>query len=85
MSDELLTENIKKKAPKKTPIVMGSNEVIVTDIRMSFSSMIVFMVKWIIASIPAVIILFLIGVALISLLVTLFGFSTEFLFAPFSY
>ena len=33
--------------------------VIVTDIQMPFSSMIVFMVKWAIASIPAMIILFI--------------------------
>lgn len=31
--------------------------VVVTDIRMSFTSMVVFMVKWVIASIPAFIIL----------------------------
>jgi hypothetical protein len=31
--------------------------VIVTDIRMSFFSMVVFMVKWVIASIPALFIL----------------------------
>ena len=37
------------------------NEVVVTDIKMSFGSMVVFMVKWVIASIPAVIILFLIS------------------------
>ena len=36
-------------------------EVIVTDIRMSFWSMVVFMVKWAIAAIPAFIILGFIG------------------------
>ena len=39
---------------------MGSkniSEVVVTDIKMSFSSMVVFMVKWAIATIPAIIIL----------------------------
>ena len=36
-------------------------QVIVTDIRMPFISMVVFMVKWVIASIPAFIILWLIG------------------------
>lgn len=34
-------------------------EVIVTDIKMPFWSMVVFMVKWTIASIPALLILFL--------------------------
>lgn len=33
----------------------------VRDINMSFTSMVVFMVKWVIASIPALIILFLLG------------------------
>ena len=36
-------------------------QVIVTDIHMPFGSMVRFMVKWAIASIPAVIILFIIG------------------------
>jgi len=39
----------------------GKQEVIVTDISMSFGSMVVFMVKWAIASIPAAMILFLLG------------------------
>lgn len=38
------------------------NEVIVTDIKMNFGSMVIFMVKRVIASIPAFIILFIIGV-----------------------
>jgi hypothetical protein len=38
------------------------NEVVVTDIRMSFISMVAFMVKWVIASIPAFIILSIIFV-----------------------
>ena len=37
----------------------SNNEVIVTDIKMPFGSMIVFMVKWAIAAIPAMIILFI--------------------------
>ena len=37
------------------------NEVIVTDVKMNFGSMVIFMVKWVIASIPAFIILFFIG------------------------
>ena len=36
-------------------------KVIVTDIHMPFGSMVTFMIKWAIASIPAAIILFLIG------------------------
>jgi len=37
------------------------SEVIVTDVKMSFSSMVVFMVKWAIATIPAIIILTVVG------------------------
>lgn len=33
------------------------NEVVVTNIKMPFMSMVVFMIKWVIASIPAIIIL----------------------------
>ena len=39
----------------------GSNYVVVTDINMSFISMVIFMVKWVVASIPAFIILSVIG------------------------
>ena len=39
----------------------ASQSVVVTDIRMSFSSMVVFMVKAVIASIPAAIILWVLG------------------------
>lgn len=42
-------------------------QVNVNDISMSFSSMVVFMVKWILASIPAIIILFLIGLILFTI------------------
>lgn len=44
-----------------------TRKVVVTDIRMPFLSMVIFMVKWAIASIPAFIILAFIGF-LISLL-----------------
>ena len=37
---------------------MERQEVVVKDIQMSFSSMVLFMVKWAIASIPAFLILF---------------------------
>jgi hypothetical protein len=38
-----------------------TSQVVVTDIRMSFWSMVVFMIKWAIAAIPAFIILAVIG------------------------
>ncbi len=44
---------------------MEKQKVIVTDIQMPFWSMVIFMIKWTIASIPALIIL--------SILVALFG------------
>lgn len=46
---------------------LEDRRVIVTDIRMPFLSMVVFMVKWVIASIPAMIILWILG-ALFALL-----------------
>ena len=54
-----------------TGIASKSNNqnVTVTDIKMPFGSMVEFMVKWAIASIPAFIILFLIGF----LMVAIFG------------
>jgi len=55
---------------------MGSkniNEVVVTDIRMSFSSMVVFMVKWAVATIPAIIILTAVGSITLGLLKAIFG------------
>ena len=45
-----------------------TNEVIIKDIKMSFGSMVEFMVKWAIASIPAFIILVLIGVLVAGIL-----------------
>jgi hypothetical protein len=42
---------------RETESIDASSHVIVTDIQMPFGSMVVFMVKWILASIPAMIIL----------------------------
>ena len=50
-----------------------SQYVVVTDIRMSFLSMVVFMVKWVVASIPAFIILSIIGSVLMMLLGGMLG------------
>ncbi len=55
---------------------MEKQKVIVTDIQMPFWSMVVFMIKWTIASVPALIILsFLVGlvVALIGALLSGIG------------
>ena len=52
-------------AKQSTPVARaGAVEVRVVDVEMSFGSMVVFMVKWAIASIPAFIILFLIFIGL---------------------
>ncbi len=51
---------------------MERQEIIVTDIKMPFVSMVVFMVKWVLASIPALMIL---GV-LWAILMGLFRFTT---------
>lgn len=44
--------------------------VVVTDINMPFMSMVIFMVKWVIASIPAFIILSVLGAVLTGILGT---------------
>ena len=51
---------------KRSPVVYeaeqqypGAQPVVVVDVKMSFNSMVWFMVKWVLASIPAIIILFL--------------------------
>ena len=57
----------------------NANEVIITDVKMSFDSMIKFMVKWAIASIPAIIILIIIFNLITAILVGL-GFGVFKLF-----
>jgi hypothetical protein len=42
----------------------NGNNVVVVDVKMPFMSMVVFMVKWAIASIPAIIIIFVFGIIL---------------------
>lgn len=45
-----------------------NNEITVVDIKMPFWSMVFFMVKWAIASIPAIIILIIVGAAAVGIL-----------------
>jgi hypothetical protein len=52
-----------------------SREVKVVDVDMPFWSMVGFMVQFVIASIPAMIILFIIGVVLFGLFGAIIGFS----------
>jgi ABC-type sugar transport system permease subunit len=49
------------------------NEVTIVDIQMPFMSMVVFMVKWVIASIPAVIVLGIIFAIFSAIFVGIFG------------
>ena len=48
-------------------------EVVVTNIKMPFGSMVVFMVKWAIATIPALIILSVVGSFFFGILSAVFG------------
>jgi hypothetical protein len=48
-------------------------EIVVTDVRIPFVSMVVLLVKWSLAAIPAIIILISIGVAISLVLSALFG------------
>lgn len=57
-----------------------TQELVVTDIRMPFTSMVVFMVKWAIASIPALAILAIIGMVIGMVMVMLFGGTLNTLF-----
>jgi len=60
---------------------MNSDEqrVIVTDVRMPFLSMVVFMVKWAIAAIPAVIILAVLWATTAALVDRLIGLPTQYI------
>ena len=49
------------------------SEVVVTDIKMPFGSMVVFMVKWAVATIPAIIMLTVIGSITLGILNAIFG------------
>lgn len=54
----------------------GAQPVVVVDIKMSFWSMVVFMVKWALASIPALIILLMIGTFAISFVSSFLFYSS---------
>ena len=51
----------------------NAQEIVVTDVRIPFWSMVVLMVKWALAAIPAIIILIVIGSVLSMILGALFG------------
>jgi hypothetical protein len=51
----------------------NAQEIVVTDVKIPFMSMVVLLVKWALAAIPAMIILVSIGVAISLVLGALFG------------
>ena len=51
----------------------GNQQVVVTDIRIPFWSMVVLMVKWALAAIPAIIILFVIAAVFSAIFGAMFG------------
>ena len=54
-------------------VAPGSQAVTVVDVRMPFGSMVVFMIKWALAAVPAIFILSIIMAAMTGLLSLLFG------------
>jgi predicted permease len=64
---------------KKEAGAANGNAVVVTDVQMPFGSMVIFMVKWALASIPAMVILMIVGTILASTLgVLLLGVGAMF-------
>lgn len=53
---------------------MDRTEVVITNIKMPFWSMVRFMIKWSIATIPAIIILYLVALIFIGSVMLLIGF-----------
>jgi hypothetical protein len=54
-------------------------QVIVTDIKMPFISMVVFIIKWVVAAIPAFIIIFILGILASYAVVGLLGITIPFI------
>tara|TARA_Y100001963_G_C6414239_1_gene279815 strand:+ start:116 stop:436 length:321 start_codon:yes stop_codon:yes gene_type:complete len=68
------------KTPKKVQIDNTSNmKVVIDDINMSFESMVIFMVKWVFASIPAIIIITLIIWGIFAMILIPMGFMDMFI------
>ena len=76
-ADEMRREALKVKSVRSAEVNKmmqgydGASPVVIVDINMSFNSMVWFMVKWAIAAIPALIILFFIALAVM----VMFGVS----------
>jgi len=74
LAAELNRRAAEVKQAASSPIPPTRNEVVVTDIQMSFGSMVLFMVMWTIASVPAMVILAVIGGILYLVLRVVAGF-----------
>ena len=68
-------KNIHKKPHKNQPVK-------IIDFDMPFGSMVSFMIKWALASIPAIMILFAIGLVMSMIAISIFG---SFIMSVFSY
>ena len=71
-----LSEELKRRATRiknMTSAEVIPQQVIVTDIRMPFGSMVTFMTKWALASIPALLILAILGALLAGVIAGMFG------------
>lgn len=71
---------VSRPTPVKQPetIRLQPTEVVVTDIDMKFASMVGFMVKWAIATIPALIILLFVGVLALAILMSFGSIGSNF-------
>lgn len=70
------------KTDKEIQMADDQREVTVTDIKIPFWSMVVLMVKWALAAIPAIIILVVIGSIVSASLHALFGGATGWYWGP---
>ena len=68
MEKETMANLLKDAQPKVIATGIHTRETIITDVKMPFLSMVIFMIKWAIASIPAFIILFIAGSMLMGVL-----------------
>lgn len=67
---------LEQKRIEEAHSVSAARPVVVVDIKMGFWSMVIFMVKWAFASIPALIIIFLIGTAVLSFFAGFMSYSS---------
>lgn len=66
--DKSKFESVSPAVRDAVKMYVGAQPVVVVDVRMSFSSMVIFMVKWVLASVPAFIILTVILAVIVGVL-----------------